>query len=66
MSESRSTTKTSTTAKKRFHLGMIFNQVAKLFVPANNNQEEKPKPKKFFVLPSISITSPDGETTPVE
>ncbi|CAF1204093.1 unnamed protein product [Rotaria sp. Silwood1] len=66
MSQSESTVKTASTTKKRFHIGMMLNQVFKLFIPSNNTQEENSKAKNVADLPAISVTSPDGQTTMVE
>ncbi|CAF3182206.1 unnamed protein product [Rotaria socialis] len=60
------TAATTTTTKKKLRLRAMVNQVYKLFVSSTNAQQANEKAKKGLVLPSISVTSPDGETTAVE
>jgi len=82
MPQSESTLKTSAPTTKRSHISTIVNQVIKIFVPSKHTQEASPNPKNcmyflilyfhyyfqylVFVLPSISVTTPEGQTIAVD
>ena len=55
MQQSESTMKTSTTTKKRFHVGLFVNHVMKFFASAEQKEHQKSKKRTLAVELSISI-----------
>ncbi|CAF1318785.1 unnamed protein product [Adineta ricciae] len=66
MSLSDSNAKTSLPPAKRFQIAVFIHQIAKFFGSSHNPQEKPDKAENCTVLPSISVTNPDGQTIVVE
>ncbi|UJR30591.1 hypothetical protein I4U23_018118 [Adineta vaga] len=66
MSLSDSNMKTTTSPTKRFQFTMIVDQVLKFFASSQRAQDKPMKPNSLIVLPSISVTTPEGKTSVVE
>ncbi|CAF1332032.1 unnamed protein product [Adineta ricciae] len=66
MSLSDSNAKTSLPPAKRFQITVLMHQIVKFFGSSHNPQEKPVTAENCIVLPSISVTNPDGQTIVVE